>query len=144
MPAQSQSLTFTVNSTSTVSVNYPNTGTTALTLVSDKVKGDGYFGGSDGVHTVQIQITNFVGKLEIQASLSSEPGSADWFSSPMSGQQQSVDTTGLVLNATTSSVTYNVATTNIKSYNIVGNYVWLRAKISQFTEGSVNAIKYNY
>ena len=62
----------------------------------------------------------------------------------MSGQQQSVDTTGLVLNATTSSVTYNVATTNIKSYNIVGNYVWLRAKISQFTEGSVNAIKYNY
>lgn len=143
MPAQSQSLTFTVNSTSTVLVNYPNTGTGALTLVSDKVKGDGYFGGSDGVHTVQVQLTNFVGRIELQASLSSEPSSSDWFSTPLSGTL-AVDTTGAVVTASTSTVTYNTATTNVKSYNVTGNYIWLRAKLSQFTAGTVNAIKYNY
>ena len=143
MPAQSQSLTFTVNSTSTVLVNYPNTGTGALTLVSDKVKGDGYFGGSDGVHTVQVQLTNFVGRIELQASLSSEPSSSDWFSTPLSGTL-AVDTTGAVVTASTSTVTYNTATTNVKSYNVTGNYLWLRAELSQFTAGTVNAIKYNY
>lgn len=143
MPAQSQSLTFTVNSTSSVTVNYPNTGTGALTLVSNKVKGDGYYGGSDGNHTVQIQITNFVGRLEIQASLSSEPTANDWFPVAFSSTL-GVDTTGLVGSTSTSVVLYNTATTNIKSYNFTGNFVWVRGKISDFTEGSVNAIKYNH
>ncbi|NBP02008.1 MAG: hypothetical protein EBU90_18140 [Proteobacteria bacterium] len=143
MPAQSQSLTFTVNSTSTVSVNYPNTGTGALTLLSNKVKGDGYFSGSDGNHTVQVQITNFVGRLEIHASLSSQPESTDWFSVPIISQQ-AVDTTGAIITANTTTVSYNLATTNIKSYNFIGNFVWVRGKISQFTEGTVNSIKLNY
>lgn len=144
MPAQSQSLTFSVNSTSTVLVNYPNTGTGALILVSDKVKGDGYFGGSDGIHTFQIQLTNFAGKLELEASLSSEPTSSDWFSAPITSSQAAVDTTGVLVTVSTSTINYNTATTNVKSYNLTGNFVWLRAKISQFTAGTVNAIKYNF
>jgi len=143
MPAQSLNFTFTVNSTSTVAVNYPNTGSSALTLLSDKVKGDGYFGGSDGNHTLQVQLTNFIGRLSIEASLSSEPGANDWFSVPLTSQL-SVDTTGLVSSASTGTVFYNTATSNIKSYNLTGNYVWLRSKIFEFTQGTVNAIKYNF
>lgn len=145
MPAQSQSLTFTVNSTSTVLINYPNTGTSALTYLSDKIKGDGYFGGSDGNHTIQIQLTNFLGKLEMQASLASEPVSTDWFTIPLSSNL-GVDTTGLIGAITTSSttITYNTATTNIKSYNFTGNFVWVRGKIFEFTQGTVNSIKYNH
>lgn len=133
MPALSQSLTFTVDSTSTTILNYPNTGTTALTYFSDKVKGDGFYGSGDGFHTIQSQITNFVGRIEMQASLASEPTINDWFTVEL--------TTG---NVSTSSLYYSSASTNVSIYNFVGNFVWVRSKISNWTEGSLNGIKYNH
>lgn len=145
MPALSQSLTFTQNSTSTVLLNYPNTGTTALTYLSDRVKGDGYYGGSSGFHTVQIQISDFVGRFEMQASLASEPSSSDWFSVELgSPTNQSVDTSGLSNDANITYVQYSTATSIVKTYNFTGNFVWVRAKISEFTEGTINGIKYNH
>lgn len=144
MPALSQNLLFTVNSTSTTIVNYPNTGTTALTFLSNKVKGDGYFGGSDGFHTVQIQVSNFIGKLEMQATLASEPTETDWFGVELGSNSSSVDTTGVLSESNITYVSYNQATTNIKTYNFTGNFVWVRSKISEFTQGSVNSVKYNH
>ena len=49
------------------------------TATSDKVKGDGYFGRSDGLHTVQINLTEFSGEIAIQGSLAIEPTDEDWF-----------------------------------------------------------------
>lgn len=144
MPALSQNLTFTANNTSTVAVNYPNTGTTALTFLSDKVKGDGYFGNSDGFHSVQIQTTNFIGKVELQGSLSIDPESTDWFSINLDSNRKYVDTTGLLKEESVSYVSYSTATTTVVGYNFKGNFVWVRGKISNFTQGSINFIKYNY
>lgn len=132
MPALSQSLTFTQNSTSTVLLNYPNDGVGPLTYISDREKGDGYYGGSSGFHTIQIQTTNFIGRIAMEASLASEPSSADWFAvslqtSPESTYRQ-----------------YSTATTTVESYNFIGNFVWVRAKVSDFIEGTVNSIKYNH
>jgi hypothetical protein len=145
MPALSQSLTFTQNSTSTVNLNYPNTGTTALSYISDKVKGSGYYGGSSGFHTVQLQITDFVGRFEIQATLASEPIEADWFGVELgSNSNQVVDTSGLSNDANITYIQYPTATTTVKTYNFTGNFIWIRAKISEFTEGTINGIKYNH
>ena len=144
MPALSQSLTFTVNNTSTVVLNYPNTGTDALVYSSDPIKGDGYFGRSDGVHTAQIQITDFIGKVEIQGSLSSTPSEVDWFTVQMGTGNASVDTTGLIREENITFVSYFTATSSINSYNFTGNYVWVRAKVSDWTEGTVNSIKINH
>ena len=144
MPALSQSLTFTVNSTSTTILNYPNTGTTALTYYSNKVKGDGYYGASDGYHTIQAQITNFVGKIQIEGSLASEPTTNDWFVVELGNNNSTVDTTGISNPTNITFVNYTTATTNVKTYNFVGNFVWVRSKISDWTEGSVNGIKYNH
>lgn len=144
MPALSQNLTFTVNNTSSVAVNYPNTGTTALTYISDRVKGDGYFGSSDGLHSFQIQTSNFIGKIEIQASLALEPSTSDWVTVRLGSNTYSVDTTGLITTDSVTTITYTTSTSVVKTYNAVGNFVWLRGKISEFTQGSVNSIKYNY
>jgi len=144
MPALSQSLTFTVNSTSTVAVNYPNTGTTALTFISDRVKGDGYFGNSDGFHSIQVQTTNFIGKIEVQGSLSTNPESTDWFSLNLESNRKYVDTTGLVLAESVPYIRYTTATTTVVGYNFIGNLVWVRSRISEFTQGSVNFVKYNH
>ena len=43
------------------------------------VKGDSYYGYSDGYHTVQVLYNQFVGRLRIQATLSLEPSDSDWF-----------------------------------------------------------------
>lgn len=144
MPSLSQSLTFTVNSSTTVVLDYPNTGTTALIYASDPIKGDGYFGGSDGFHTVQININEFIGKIEMQGSLASSPQSTDWFVIELGTNNMSVDTTGLIREENISSVEYRTATTNINSYNFTGNYVWIRARVSEWTEGTVNNIRINH
>ena len=83
MPALSQPLEFiNYNNTASVQVVYPlftNTNTT-LVYYSDRVQGDGYYGSSDGFHTVAITASNdFIGTATIQASLATSPSDSDWF-----------------------------------------------------------------
>tara|TARA_R110000868_G_C10403553_1_gene721593 strand:- start:119 stop:511 length:393 start_codon:yes stop_codon:yes gene_type:complete len=130
MPALSQSLEFVVNNTSTVSVTYPNSTDTTMVYVSEKVKGDGYFGGSDGVHTVMYTATiNFIGTITSQATLASDPVESDWF------------------NIANTSVTYTEIddrdTKTVDYYNFTGNFVWVRGRIV-IDGGSVESIQYNH
>lgn len=97
------------------------------TVTGEKFKGDGFYGRSDGIHTVQYAITTFVGTVYIQATLASEPVEADWFTVyeqtyPLDGE-----------NSTTKS---NIA-------NFTGNYVWVRAKVV-YSGGTVNRILLNH
>lgn len=144
MPALSQNLTFTINNSTTTSVIYPNTGTSALTYSGDKVKGDGYFGRSDGLHSVQIKVTNFIGRIEIQGTLSTDPGNNDWFSANLDSTRTYVDTTGLVREESFASINYTTSTSAIVAFNLRGNFVWLRGRLSNFTQGTLDFIKYNY
>jgi hypothetical protein len=134
MPALSQTLTFTpLNTpltTSTTAVVYPNTATSTVVFISNKVKGDGYFGNSDGLHTSMfVSTTEFVGTITMQATLATEPTNSDWF------------------NINDSTVTYtalnirNTSTVDIK--NFVGNFVWVRGQV-QINQGSVEYIQYNH
>ena len=149
MPALSQNLTFPITNGSTttnsVSVSYPNTGTTALIYTSNRIKGDGYFGGSDGVHTVFWSVAEFVGTIEIQGTLASDPGDNDWTAVRLTepGTKFYIDTTGLVTDAGVDSTRYVLQTTANKSYNFTGNFVWLRGRISAFEQGVMNGISIN-
>ena len=80
------------------------------------VRADGYYGYADGMHTVAFYIKNFKGNLIIEASLSDKPQESDWF--PI----------GLGPTGTTF---YSVdgPETKVESFNIVGNFVYLRARI---------------
>jgi hypothetical protein len=134
MPALSQSLLFPITNgnttTNSVQVTYPNTATSTLLYTSIRVKGDGYFGGSDGLHTVGYSATeNFEGTIKMQASLADEPVETDWFD---------------VVNT---SVTYSVnddrTDNTMDIYNFTGNFVWVRGHLS-IDEGSVMYINYNH
>ena len=130
MPALSQSLTFTVENTSTVVVDYPNTGTTTMIYTSDRVKGDGYFGGSDGFHTVMYTATpEFVGTVTMQASLASEPAEADWFN--------------VVATTSTYTVMNTRTTSTVDVYNFTGKFVWVRGYIA-IEQGAVSSVRYNH
>jgi len=122
---------------------HPGGGATS-THTGDKFKGDGYYGRSDGFHTVQANITGFIGKLEIQGTLATDPGADDWFPVELDSGAPAVDTTGKIISQSITSVSYTTATTNTKTYNFTGNYVYVRAVISNWTAGTVNSIKLNH
>ena len=131
MPALSQTLIFhTTSGTNTVLVDYPNTGTGVISFISDRVKGDGYFGGSDGFHTVTYNTNQyFIGTATMQATLASEPVETDWFD---------VTNTSQVYHE------FDVRTqSNINFFNFVGNFVWVRSSI-QIEAGTVMAVQYNH
>jgi hypothetical protein len=119
---------------------------TIETVTGEKFKGDGYYGRSDGFHTVQVNLTGFIGRIEIQGTLAINPSDDDWFTVSLGGSITStVDTTGLVSSSTTTVViNYSQNETSVKTYNFTGNYVWLRAKVSNWTDGTINSIALNH
>lgn len=48
-------------------------------LTGEACKADGWYGHTDGLHTVVIQVVNFTGRIHLEASLALEPGDNDWF-----------------------------------------------------------------
>lgn len=56
----------------------PNTND-LVNAVGDPVQADGWYGFSDGLHTISIHTANFTGRVKIQASLAIEPTEDDWF-----------------------------------------------------------------
>ena len=51
----------------------------STTFSSDQLKGNGYYGYTDGLHTVSYKLTNFVGYIYFQATLLQNPTDSDWF-----------------------------------------------------------------
>ena len=125
------------------------TGPGSQTLNGEKFKGDGYYGRTDGLHTVQINTTGFTGAVSFQGTLEIDPGEQDWstifINDVNSNTLGSVDTTGAVVQSagTTISALDLTNKTGSLNYNFTGNYVWVRARITDWTQGIVNSIYMN-
>jgi hypothetical protein len=48
-------------------------------LVGEKQKADGWYGHTDGLHTVAIYTQNFTGRVILEGTISLEPTEDDWF-----------------------------------------------------------------
>lgn len=92
------------------------------TVTGEKYKGDGYYGRSDGFHTVQYTYNGFSGTITIQGTLAVDPADEDWFE----------------VHSYTAS-----EETNSKISNFTGNYVWVRA-IIDYTDGTLESIVLNH
>jgi hypothetical protein len=101
---------------------------TAKVVTGEKYKGDGYYGRSDGFHTVQVNITGFIGTVQVQGTLAVDPTADDWFT----------------IYTQSYPVSNDEGTTGSFVTNFTGNYVWIRAYISIWTDGTVNSIKLNH
>lgn len=127
MSALSLSLTFTVNTATSTSVIYPAGSVGAVEYTGNKEKGDGYFGSSDGLHTVAYTVNeNFIGEVKLQGTLAVDPTDTDWFD----------------INNTTE--TYGYPGENSTRYaNFTGLFVWIRPVLS-IEQGSLHTINYNH
>ena len=135
MPSLSQSLLFPITNgnttTNSVQVTYPVTYATSTVFYSSiRSKGDGYFGGSSGLHTVGYSATSdFQGTIKMQATLASEPIETDWFD---------------VVGTTVTYASYDPRVSNTMDiFNFIGNFVWVRGSIS-IDAGTVMYINYNH
>ncbi len=140
MPALSKQFEFVINTgtNTATSVSIPSAATApdgSLIFKSEPLKADGYYGSSDGIHTITYTVTpNFVGTLTTQATLTILPTDSDWF------------------NITGTSYTYSdivnpVLTTTTVYANALGNFTWCRAYVHRAdipTNGSVLNINFNY
>tara|TARA_Y100001973_G_C5099668_1_gene281964 strand:- start:215 stop:796 length:582 start_codon:yes stop_codon:yes gene_type:complete len=94
-------------------------------FVTDKVRGDGFYSQPDGVHTVAYQVNaTCTGSIKMQGSLATTPTEDDFFD--ISGTTFTTDQSTL-----------------ISSSNFTGNFVWVRAKCTSNTAGSVTSILFN-
>jgi len=133
----------TTNSETILTANTHPGDSTIETVTGDKFKGDGYYGRSDGLHTIQVNLAGFLGDVQLQGTLAVDPTADDWFTVRL-GSGQTIDTTGKIFNAITSKLEYTDNETSSKTYNFTGNYVWIRVKISNWTDGTVNSIQMNH
>ena len=99
---------------------------------SDSAYGDGYYGYTDGLHTVSVQTAGFVGTMTIQGSLAETPTDADWFTVR--------DTTGadFVIGDGSTATTVNTAK------NFIVNAVHVRAAVASFSAGTIAKINFNH
>ena len=112
---------------STIVQSQVNAADSTASTVSDKVKGDGYFGNSDGLLTVAyVTSSDFVGTIKMQGSLATDPDNAvDWFD----------------IDGTSVGDGSSVVETTFK--NFTGNFVWLRS-VTTVETGSVTKILLNF
>ena len=106
----------------TPSGNYDGSSTS---FIGNAIPAANYYGGQGSAQTAMIQSTGFVGVITIEATLNDWTQQALWFE---------VETYG---NA-------SVPTTDTQAINMIGNFVWLRAKVTDFTAGSLNSANVVY
>ena len=92
------------------------------TVTGEKYKGDGYYGRSDGFHSVQYTYSGLTGTVNLQGTLAVDPADDDWFT---------------VHSYTAANETAS------KIANFTGNYVWIRAQVV-YTDGTISSIVLNH
>lgn len=99
----------------------------SLDFDGDPQQAANYYGGFGGLQTIAFYLEHFQGRIQIQATLESQPttAEADWFRV-------------YELDNTDSSISENFST------NITGNFTWIRARVLDFTQGTINRITMSY
>ena len=86
-------------------------------ILGNSVPAANYYGGQGALQTLTYTLDNFVGNVNVQATLSDAPEQAAWFE---------ID-----------SASANVANSSTVSNSILGNFAWLRAVVTNFSSGNI-------
>jgi hypothetical protein len=103
---------------------YQNPGNGApYTVVGNAQPAAAYYLGNQDLQTVNFNLTNVTGNIVIEATLASDSNNANWFKV----------------------YEFEAVSSNVSTYtNIEGNFVYIRAKIEGFSQGTTNFIKVSY
>lgn len=115
--------------------SYVNPGNGApYTVTGNTQPAAAYYLGNRDLQTVNIKCTNLTGNIVIQASLATNPTANDWFK-----------VYELVADANATPNTAPQLASNASVYtNIEGNFVYMRAKLEGFNNGTLQFVKLSY
>lgn len=105
-------------------------------LTGDKIRADGYFGRTDGIHTVQVVVANFTGSFGIQGTLATVPVEADWFDINLNVNQNVSSASPYVSFPVNPAAPTNLGGNGddaTLAFTFVGNFVYLRAILDRST-----------
>lgn len=106
----------------------------AYKVVGEKRPAAAFVLGNRDLQTIQYSVTSFTGKIKIEATLSLAPEEDDWFS-VFELESDNEALAGTDLKAASDVISFT---------NITGNFVYMRASIRDFKNGSVNFVKLSY
>tara|TARA_B100000927_G_scaffold291106_1_gene291951 strand:+ start:5745 stop:6161 length:417 start_codon:yes stop_codon:yes gene_type:complete len=109
------------------SINVLGSTGTNMNETSNVVKGDSFYGYSDGWHTFQVVFNQFVGRLHVEASLANTPTDSDWFSlkpEVTAGTEWSANTSFIQFNS-------NNPADGSEAYTFRGNFTYLRVRMDR-------------
>jgi hypothetical protein len=99
-------------------------GTTNI-IIGTAVPAANYYGGQGSAQTALIQVTGFIGNITLQGTLNDWTEQALWFDIESYGNT-------------------STPTTDSTAINMIGNFVWIRAKVTDFTGGTINSANLVY
>ena len=152
MPSLSKSFRFTVYTglgTTATSVEcaypmYPIGTTGTQTFVSAKEQGAGYYGTTNGLHSLTITTTpTFVGTATVQATLSTDPVEADWFNVNDVEFVYTTDDPDYIPPFNVGANPYKGMQLRSDYANFTGQFTWLRTNVL-IDSGAIIKINYNY
>ena len=94
-------------------------------FISDAEKAVDYYQGQGSLQTVFIRVTDFEGVITLQATLDYNAEQANWFDV----------------------YEYTSASSQVTDYhpvNLTGNFVWMRAVVTEFNAGTINDVTISY
>lgn len=109
------------------SINVLGSTGTNMSETSNNVKGDSFYGYSDGWHTFQVIYNQYVGRFHVEATLATEPGDNDWF------EIKPEVTNGTEFSAGESYVQFNSNNPGdgAEAYTFRGNFTYLRVRMNR-------------
>ena len=96
-----------------------------LNVTGEPVRADGWYGHSDGLHTVAIYLNNFQGRIYFEASIAPQPIDEDWFPINVNGQKF------LSFPEDPLSPTGTNGDSGTLGFNLLGSFTWLRVRVDR-------------
>ena len=93
---------------------------------SDAVRAADYYRGRGGWQTVNFNLSGFQGRMFLEATLSSDAPNANWFTTYELGDGSTIPISSIV------------------SQTVLGNFTWMRLRISGFEAGTINSVTITY
>lgn len=99
-------------------------------VTGEPIRADGYYGRSDGLHTVQVIYSNFTGDFGLQGTLEVNPTEDDWFFINLNSFS-TILSPFVRFPIDPSAPSGNIGDTGSRAFSFLGNFVYLRVILNR-------------
>jgi len=99
-------------------------------IIGKPIRADGYYGRTDGIHTVQIIYSNFTGEFGLQGTLEVTPSEGDWFFINLNSFS-AIQSPFVRFPENPADPTGDIGDTGSRAFTFLGNFVFLRAVLNR-------------